>query len=40
MGPARQTMDRLTEASVSRDWETVAGLYAPDAVAVRQTRGK
>ena len=40
MGQARQTMDRLTEAIFSRDWEAVADLYAPDAVAVTPDQGE
>ena len=32
MGEARDVMDRATEASINQDWETLASLYAPDAV--------
>ena len=40
MGEARVVMNRLTDASVSQDWGTVATLYAPDAVAVTPDQGE
>ena len=40
MGQARDSMDELTEAFFSKDWETGARLYAPDAVAVTPDRGE
>jgi len=33
-------MDRLTDAIFSRDWEAVAGLYAPEGVAVTPDQGE
>lgn len=40
MGQAREVMDRLTDAIFSRDWEAVAGLYAPEGVAVTPDQGE
>jgi ketosteroid isomerase-like protein len=40
MGEAREVMDRITKAAVSKDWETLASLYAPDAVAVDPIAGQ
>src|SRR5215208_4601655 len=40
VGQAREVMDRLTDAIFSRDWEAVAGLYAPEGVAVTPDQGE
>jgi ketosteroid isomerase-like protein len=40
MGEARQMMDRVTDALVRGDWESVAGCYADDAVAVTPDLGE
>ena len=40
MGEARDLMNRVTDAFFSKDWETGAKLYAPDAVAVTPDRGE
>jgi ketosteroid isomerase-like protein len=40
MGEARDIMDRLTRALVSKDFETVSTLYAQEAVAVDPGAGK
>lgn len=40
MGEARDAMDRVTDAIFSGEWDTVAKLYAPDAVAVTPDRGE
>ena len=40
MGDAREVMDRITKALLGKEWETVASLYAPDAVAVDPIAGQ
>jgi ketosteroid isomerase-like protein len=40
MGEARDVMNRVTNAFFSKDWDTGAKLYAPDAVAVTPDRGE
>jgi ketosteroid isomerase-like protein len=40
MGEARDVLDRLTEAVFGQDFDTLAGLYAEDAVAVTPDMGE
>jgi ketosteroid isomerase-like protein len=40
VGQARETMDRLTEAVFKKDYDTLATLYAPTAVAVTPEAGE
>ena len=39
MGQAREVMDRVTEAAMSNDAETLKQLYAPEAVAETPDEG-
>ena len=39
MGEAREVMDRVTEAALSKDSEALKALYAPDAVAETPDQG-
>lgn len=40
MGKARETIDQMTEAMVSKDLERLAGVYAPDAVVTTPDEGE
>lgn len=40
MGEAREVMDRMTNAMVGKDFETLSTLYAPEAVAVDPNVGE
>lgn len=40
MGEARQTIDRMTECMMTKDLETLATVYAPDAVITTPDQGE